>query len=76
VAGTGPSFASLGAGQIAAAMQAVPYVFQAQDAGPDRGYFINYLLSADSVRRSWVGKNRPLVVRFLKAVKRGKQWFE
>ena len=38
--------------------------------------FPNYLLSAFSVRRSWAEKNRPLVVRFLKAVIRAKKWFE
>jgi NitT/TauT family transport system substrate-binding protein len=81
VGGTGPSFAALGAGQIAAAMQAVPYAFQAQDAGFNvigriADILPNYLLSAYSVRRSWAEKNRPLVVRFLKAVVRAKKWFE
>jgi len=38
--------------------------------------FPNYLLSAYSVRRSFAEKNRPLVVRFLKAVVRAKKWFE
>jgi ABC-type nitrate/sulfonate/bicarbonate transport system substrate-binding protein len=38
--------------------------------------FPNYLLSAYSVRRSWAEKNRPVVVRFLKAVVRAKKWFE
>ena len=36
----------------------------------------NYLLSAYSIRRSWAEKNRPVVVRFLKAVVRAKKWFE
>ena len=73
VGGTGSSFAALGAGQIAAAMQAVPNAFQAQEAGFNvigriADIFPNYLLSAYSVRRSWAEKNRPQVVRFLKAV--------
>src|SRR5262245_25772246 len=81
VGGTGPSFAALAAGQIAAAMQAVPYAFQAQDAGFNvigriADILPNYLLSAYSVRRSWAEKNRPLVVRFLKAVVRAKKWLE
>jgi NitT/TauT family transport system substrate-binding protein len=81
VGGTGPSFAAMSAGQIAAAMQAVPYSFQAQDAGFNvigriADVLPNYLLSAYSVRRSWAEKNRPLVVRFLKAVVRAKKWFE
>jgi ABC-type nitrate/sulfonate/bicarbonate transport system substrate-binding protein len=81
VGGTGPSFAALSAGQIAAALQAVPYAFQAQDAGFNvigriADILPNYLLSAYSIRRSWAEKNRPLVVRFLKAVVRAKKWFE
>jgi NitT/TauT family transport system substrate-binding protein len=71
----------MSAGQIAAAMLAVPNAFQAQDAGFNligrvADIFPNYLLSAYSVRRTWAEKNRPLVVRFLKAVVRAKKWFE
>jgi len=40
------------------------------------GVLPNYLLSAYSVRRSWAEKNRPQVVRFLKAVLRAKRWLE
>ena len=81
VGGTGPSFAALSAGQIAAALQAVPYAFQAQDAGFNvigriADILPNYLLSAYSIRRSWAEKNRPVVVRFLKAVVRAKKWLE
>jgi NitT/TauT family transport system substrate-binding protein len=81
VGGTASSFAALSAGQIAAAMQAVPNAFQAQDAGFNvigslADVFPNYLLSAYTVRRSWAEKNRPVVVRFLKAVVRAKKWFE
>ncbi len=81
VGGTSPSFAALNAGQISAAMQAVPYAFQAQEAGFNligriAEVLPNYLLSAYSVRRSWAEKNRPLVVRFLKGVVRAKKWFE
>jgi NitT/TauT family transport system substrate-binding protein len=79
VGGTGPSFAAMSAGQIAAAMQAVPYAFQAQEAGFNvigriADVLPNYLLSAYSIRRGWAEKNRPLVVRFLKAVVRAKKW--
>jgi NitT/TauT family transport system substrate-binding protein len=81
VGGTASSFAALSAGQIAAAMQAVPNAFHAQDAGFNvigrlADVVPNYLLSAYSVRRSWAEKNRPVVVRFLKAVVRAKKWFE
>ena len=81
VGGTSPSFAALNAGQISAAMQAVPYAFQAQEAGFNligriAEVLPNYLLSAYWVRRSWAERNRPIVVRFLKAVVRAKKWFE
>jgi ABC-type nitrate/sulfonate/bicarbonate transport system substrate-binding protein len=36
----------------------------------------NYLLSAYTVKRGWAEKNRPTVVRFLKAVVGAKKWFE
>jgi ABC-type nitrate/sulfonate/bicarbonate transport system substrate-binding protein len=81
VGGTSSAFAALTAGQIAAALQAVPNAFQAQDAGFNvigrmADLFPTYLLSAYSVRRSWAEKNRPRVVRFLKAVLQAKKWFE
>jgi len=81
VGGTTSAFAAMSAGQISAAMLAVPNAFQAQDAGFNligrvADIFPNYLLSAYSVRRSFAEKNRPLVVRFLKAVVLAKKWFE
>jgi ABC-type nitrate/sulfonate/bicarbonate transport system substrate-binding protein len=81
IGGTAPSFAALSAGRIAAAMQAAPYSFQAQDAGFNvigrvADILPNYLLSAYSVKRSWAERNRPQVVRFLKAVLRAKKWLE
>jgi ABC-type nitrate/sulfonate/bicarbonate transport system substrate-binding protein len=81
VGGTASSFAALSAGQIAAAMQAVPNAFQAQEAGFNvigriADIFPNYLLSAYTVRRAWAEKNRPRVVRFLKSVLQAKKWFE
>lgn len=81
VGGTTSAFAAMSAGQISAAMLAVPNAFQAQEAGFNvigrvADILPGYLLSAYSVRRSWAEKNRPLVVRFLKAVVRAKKWFE
>jgi len=81
VGGTTSAFAAMSAGQISAAMLAVPNAFQAQEAGFNvigrvADVLPGYLLSAYSVRRSWAEKNRPLVVHFLKAVVRAKKWFE
>jgi len=71
----------MSAGQISAAMLAVPNAFQAQEAGFNTigriaDIFPTYLLSCYSVRRSWAEKNRPRVVSFLKAVLLAKRWFE
>src|SRR5687767_4411247 len=62
-------------------MQAVPNAFQAQEAGfnvigRSADVFPSYLLSAYSIKRSWAEKNRPQVIRFLKAVVRAKKWLE
>jgi ABC-type nitrate/sulfonate/bicarbonate transport system substrate-binding protein len=81
VGGTTSAFAAMSAGQISAAMLAVPNAFQAQEAGFNTigriaDIFPTYLLSCYSVRRSWAEKNRPRVVSFLKAVLLAKRWFE
>ena len=81
VGGTSSSFAALSAGQIAAAMIAVPNAFQAEEAGFNvigrvADIFPKYLLSTYTVRRSWAEKNRPRVVHFLRAVLQAKKWFE
>ena len=81
VGGTTSAFAAMTAGQISAAMLAVPNAFQAQEVGFNligriADIFPTYLLSCYSVRRSWAEKNRPRVVSFLKAVLRAKKWFE
>lgn len=81
VGGTTEAFLAMNAGQTAASMMAVPYAFRAQEQGYNLigrmvDVFPNYMLSSFSVRRSWAEKNRPVVVRFLKAVIRAKKWFE
>ena len=81
VGGTTSALVAMSAGQIAAAMLAVPNAFQAQEAGFNvigrvADIFPNYLLSAYSVRRSWAEKNRSQVVRFLKAVLLARKWLE
>lgn len=81
VGGTTEAFLAMNAGQTVASMMAVPYAFRAQEQGFNVigkmfEVFPNYLLSSYSVRRSWAEKNRPVVVRFLKAVVRAKKWFE
>ena len=81
VGGTASSVAALSSGQIAASILSVPYSFQAQESGFNligrvADVFPKYLLSAYAVRRSWAEKNRPPLVKFLKALLLGKKWFE
>ena len=64
VGGTAPSFAALKAGQISAAMQAVPYAFLAQEAGFNvigriADVLPNYLLSACSRDANRLGRSGP-----------------
>ncbi len=79
VGGSAPAFAALTSGQIAAAIIAVPLCFEAQDMGFNMiGRVVdvipNYQLTVLSVKRSWAEKNRPLLVRFMKAMVFADRW--
>lgn len=81
VGGSGPAFAALSSGNIAAAILAVPISFRAQAMGFNligkvTDVFPNYLLSSFSVRREWATAHRGEVVRFLKAVLQARKWLE
>ncbi len=74
-----PAFTALTSGQIAAAMMAVPLSFEAADMGYNIiGRFVDFVpkfeLAPLIVRRSWAEKNRPIVVRFLKAMIHTYHW--
>ena len=79
-AGGGPElFAALSAGQIAAAPLAPPLNFAAEESGSNligwyRDVLPNYQLNVYVVERSWAEKNRPLVVRFMKAIVLAERW--
>jgi ABC-type nitrate/sulfonate/bicarbonate transport system substrate-binding protein len=79
VGGSGPSFAALTSGQIAATIIAAPLSFEAADMGYNViGRVVDvipkYQLSVLTVKRSWAEKNRPLVVRFMKAMVLANHW--
>ena len=81
VGGTGPAFSALSAGNIAAAILAVPVNFRAQEMGFNligtaTDVLPNYLLSSFSVRRSWAEAHRDDVVRCLKALLQARKWLE
>jgi ABC-type nitrate/sulfonate/bicarbonate transport system substrate-binding protein len=79
VGGSGPSFAALTSGQIAATIIAAPLSFEAADMGYNViGRVVDvipkYQLSVLTVKRSWAEKNRTLVVRFMKAMVLANHW--
>ncbi len=79
VGGSGPSFAALTSGQIAATIIAAPLSFEAADMGYNViGRVVDvipkYQLSVLTVKRSWAEQNRPLLVRFMKAMVLAHRW--
>ena len=79
VGGTPQAFAALAAGQIAAAPLSLPVNYAAEEQGFNTiGRFIDvmphYQLSVYSVRRAWAEENRPIMVRFMKAIVLASRW--
>jgi len=79
VGGTPQALAALASGQIAAAPLSLPVNFVAEEQGMNTiGRFIDviphYQLSVYSVMRPWAEKNRPVVVRFMKAIASSARW--
>ena len=70
---------SLTSGRIDAAIIAVPLSFEAAEMGYNViGRVVevipNYQLTDITVKKSWAEKNRPLVVRFMKAMVQSMRW--
>jgi ABC-type nitrate/sulfonate/bicarbonate transport system substrate-binding protein len=79
VGGSPQALAALASGQIAAAPLSLPLNYVAEEQGLNTiGRFIDvmpyYQLSVYSVRRSWAEENRPVVVRFMKAIISASRW--
>jgi NitT/TauT family transport system substrate-binding protein len=79
VGGTPQAFAALASGQIAAAPLSLPVNYAAEEQGFNTiGRFIDvmphYQLSVYSVRRAWAEENRPVMVRFMKAIVLASHW--
>jgi NitT/TauT family transport system substrate-binding protein len=79
VGGTPQAFAALASGQIAAAPLSLPVNYAAEEQGFNTiGRFIDvmpqYQLSVYSVRRGWAEENRPVVVRFMRAIVAANRW--
>ena len=79
IGGSPQTYAALTAGQIDAAALSLPLNYAAEEVGfNDIGRFVdvipNYQLAALSLKRSWGEKNRPVVVRFMRAMAQTMHW--
>lgn len=79
VGGSPQLLAALASGQIAAAPLSLPLNYAAEEQGFNTiGRFIDviphYQLSVYSVRRPWAEENRPVMVRFMKAIALASRW--
>jgi NitT/TauT family transport system substrate-binding protein len=79
IGGTPQTYAALVAGQIDAAALSLPVNYAAEEQGFNEiGRFVdvipNYQLAALSTKRSWAEKNRPALVRVMKAMAQTMRW--
>lgn len=79
VGGSAQAFAALSSGQIAASIIAAPLSFEAAEMGFNvigkvAEVIPNFQLTVLTARRSWAEANRPLVVRFMKAMALTTRW--
>src|SRR5918995_3470197 len=79
IGGTPQTYAALTAGQIDAAALSLPVNYAAEEQGFNEiGRFVdvipNYQLAALSAKRSWAEKNRPLMVRVMRAMAQTMRW--
>src|ERR1051325_3734766 len=79
VGGSPQLLTALATGQIAAAPLSLPLNYVAEEQGMNSiGRFIDVIpqfqLSVYSVRRAWAEENRPIVVRFMKAIALASRW--
>src|SRR5712692_2366108 len=79
VGGSPQAFLSLTSGRIDAAIMAIPLNFEAAEMGYNViGRVVevipNYQLTDITVKKSWAEKNRPSVVKFMKAMAQSMRW--
>jgi NitT/TauT family transport system substrate-binding protein len=79
IGGTPQTYAALVAGSIDAAALSLPVNYAAEEQGFNEiGRFIdvipNYQLAALSTKRSWAEKNRPVLVRVMRAMAQTMRW--
>jgi NitT/TauT family transport system substrate-binding protein len=79
IGGSPQTLAALTTGQIDAAALSLPLNYAAEELGFNEiGRFVdvipNYQLAALSLKRSWGEKNRPVVIRFMRAMAQTMRW--
>ncbi|HEX7232637.1 MAG TPA: ABC transporter substrate-binding protein [Candidatus Binatia bacterium] len=79
VGGSPQAFLALTAGRIDAAIIAVPLNYEAEQMGYPvigkvKDFIPNYQLTDLTIKRSWAEKNRPTVVRVMKAMALAMRW--
>jgi NitT/TauT family transport system substrate-binding protein len=79
IGGTPQTYAALTTGQIDAAALSLPVNYAAEEQGFNEiGRFVdvipNYQLAALSAKRSWAEKNRPVLMRVMKAMAQTMRW--
>jgi ABC-type nitrate/sulfonate/bicarbonate transport system substrate-binding protein len=79
IGGTPQTYAALLSGQIDAAALSLPVNYAAEEQGFNEiGRFVdvipNYQLAALSAQRSWAEKNRPIMVRVMRAMAQTMRW--
>jgi NitT/TauT family transport system substrate-binding protein len=77
--GSAANLQAMHSGQITATTVAVPLNYAAEEAGFNTlGRLIdavpNFQAASLAIRRSWAAKNRPVMVRFMKAMVRSHRW--
>jgi NitT/TauT family transport system substrate-binding protein len=77
--GSAANLQAMHSGQITATTVAVPLNYAAEEAGFNTlGRLIdavpNFQAASIAIRRSWAAKNRPVMVRFMKAMVRSHRW--
>jgi ABC-type nitrate/sulfonate/bicarbonate transport system substrate-binding protein len=79
VGGSGPAMTSLASGRVDAAIVAIPLSYEAPDLGLNIiGKVVDvipdYQLTVLTMKRSWAEKNRPIMVRYMKAMVQAMRW--
>lgn len=79
IGGSPQTYAALTTGQIDAAALSLPLNYAAEELGFNEiGRFVdvipNYQLASLSIKRSWAEKNRPVLIRFMKAMALTMRW--